>query len=288
MSAIIKQLTRSDELFILQFLKNMDFIDTGSCRGVFEMPDQVFKYLYDKYGCPDGVEVKRNNIFDMPDMVIKLGYGGGGINQNILECYAYDQYKDDAILAPIYYKGGSIIIMEKVKLFEEASIMRTEGFDDYYEADDFISILREYYSPASFKLINLELLREAFDIGTTLNELFGYSSDNAQLGVDHKGQIVAYDYGYNQTTTSDVELVSGSWGENPMAYIDALVEYLENTCDGHKGDILTPGEAINTFNKVNDYQRCDVEDDYGLDIQSTFFTGLSREEAEGAEEEEED
>ena len=196
--AEVIRLTHKEEVEILNYLKKQceltnNSFESGSSRvavkmgwnGCIEGSQEFFDKLNERFG-----------THDIYSFMVKIAFGAGGMNQNILETAAYENYGDDAPIAKIYAAGDVIEIMEVLTLAKESEILRDDGIE-FYDWEEYDESLYHNYNPVSYKLLNRALLEEMFNTMWELANYFGETSDNAQLGLNDDGDILCFDYGYN-------------------------------------------------------------------------------------------
>lgn len=171
------------------------FIGSGSSRAVFSIDEGLAKILGAlPFNC-----------------VIKMSLGLGGYRQSELEYNTYRNYEDlQSCLATIVARGSIFTIMENVDTdydFYE--------FYNYYHCDA-EEMVGEWYDededgnyPDDYKR-DLKLYKQARDIIYQLEEYFGSTSDNCQLGRTDSGNLVAYDYGFDSDRYASEQMTSTS------------------------------------------------------------------------------
>lgn len=257
------RLTHKEEVEILNYIKkqceltNSSF-KSGSSRVAVEMgwngciggSNELFNKLNERFG--------TNGIYFF---MVKIAFGAGGMNQNILETAAYENYGSDAPIAKIYAVGDVIEIMEVLTLADEAETLRDDGID-FINWEDYDGFLYDTYDRVTYKLLNRALLEEMFNTMWELVDYFGETSDNAQLGLNASGDVVCYDYGYNMNSDeynsgkAEDSLIGSAgmiWGTDDFTYaLNKIIELVETTPEEEhikKGD-------YNTFcSKLNDELR---------------------------------
>lgn len=209
-----KPLSIKEERYVLEQLKDAQFLDNGASRCVFECPTEVGNYLG----------------FDANDYIIKLACGMGGIRQTEAEVNCYLDYPDSPLAKIIAY-GRYIEIMERV----EADDYRDFAEECY--ADDEIP----YYTFYDYNGRHMDqedadrAAEEAYDVIIQLHDIFGHTSDNGQLGRNSEGGLVAYDYGFvtgigcDEQTSTIANYVDDTIQRN--AYIDAVINLLDKSIE---------------------------------------------------------
>lgn len=200
-------LTRNEEKLILDQIvdTHMDFIGNGAARLVFRASQDIC----DKY-CNGHAAV------------IKVAVGQGGMTQNQNEINCYLEHGARLSLATIYAYGTLIEIMQAVDPVE------CRDFLDYEdEPEAFNEMLTEDYGYEFSDETAYEFLQVAY----SLCDVFGYTADNGQLGIDENGCIVAYDYGFmddGDVQTSDLTDMLENYEQDRLNYIHSLAEALKN------------------------------------------------------------
>ena len=114
------------------------------------------------------------------DKVIKIALSDEGFRQNRAEVNTYLECDRDNTLANIFAYGHAIIIAERCEFLVDA---------DEDEAWDLINNLSDDGKE--------EIADYLEDTLQYLNDRYGLTSDNYQLGKNHKGYIVSLDYGFD-------------------------------------------------------------------------------------------
>lgn len=260
------RLTHKEEVEILNYLKKQceltnNSFNSGSSRvavkiqwnGCIDGSQEFFNKLNERFG--------TNGSYYNTSFMVKIAFGAGGMNQNILETSAYENYGSDAPIAKIYAVGDVIEIMEVLTLADEAETLREDGIE-YGDWEDYDDYLYNTYSPVAYKLLNRALLEEMFNTMWELANYFGQTSDNAQLGLNEDGEILCYDYGYNLNSdeyNSDKEedsLIGSAgmiWNETDFTYaLKKITELIETTPEG---EYLKKGEYDKFCNALSDKLR---------------------------------
>lgn len=199
-------LTRNEEREILEQIvyARMHFIGNGAARLVFEANEDTCKQYCN--GNP---------------AVIKVAVGIGGMRQNNLETNTYLEHNELA-LAKIYAYGGLIEIMETVDVIECRDFLDFEP--DEEEA------FAEYMDDCGYD-IDPSVAYEFLQVAYSLCDVFGYTSDNGQLGLTNDGCIVAYDYGFDDdgsTQTSDLAEELECHEKDRLHYVEKLADALRD------------------------------------------------------------
>lgn len=195
------------------------FIGSGSSRAVFAIDEGLANILgYLPFDC-----------------IIKMSLGLGGYRQSVLEYNTYCNYEElQPCLATIVARGSIFTVMESVDTdydFYE--------FYDYYncDAEDMVG---EWYDedengnyPGGYER-DIKFYNEARDVIYQLEEYFGRTSDNCQLGLTDSGHLVAYDYGFDgsryaseQMTHSSSYFSYGKDGSQTDLFFEVLLDTLE-------------------------------------------------------------
>lgn len=106
------------------------------------------------------------------DYIVKIALEKEGILQNNFEIESYEKYGYTGLFAEIQAYGQYIVIMEYVEIDNENLDMMA---DEYFEELD-------------------QLYEEVYN---AIGGLIGESGDNYQIGINKKGDVVIYDYGFN-------------------------------------------------------------------------------------------
>ena len=255
------RLTHKEEVEILNYLKeqceltNDHSFESGSSRVAVKMQWN---------GCIDGSKELFNTLNkkfgtqDIYSFMVKIAFGAGGMNQNILEVSAYENYGSDAPIARVYAVGDIIEIMEVLTLADEAETLRDEGIE-YTDWEDYDEYLYQCYDAVSYKLLNRALLEEMFNTMWELVNYFGETSDNAQLGLNADGDVVCYDYGYNlnsdeyNSDKAEDSLIGSAgmiWDTDDFAYAITKITALIDTTP--EGEHLKKGNYNEFCEKLND------------------------------------
>lgn len=229
----MKHIELIEEIKILKQLQCKSFLSHGAARMVFECPFSVIQML---------------NLEKTKDYVIKLAVGLGGFNQNQNELTCFNNAVENGIecLAPIVAYGLYVEIMEAVQIPGEFR----DFIDDCCDGGDVFNYCHEYEIDVS-----AETCDDIYNAFETLNEYFGYTSDNGQLGLLNDGTVVAYDYGFFrdgdccQTTpaTEDMSCNEDCWNTYFEMILENLIEAME---DGQ--NYLTTEQAANIADQCED------------------------------------
>ena len=214
----MEQLTLQKELEVIKYLKGKMgslFYGSGSSRAVFGMDNKLCEML--NYSAP------------YPS-VIKMSLGLGGFRQSRLEQNTYDHYAYTKLFADIFARGSVLTLMEEVDTEYEFYGLYEDGCADYilegWHSEEDIENETEAY------LDDKRMLEDALDTMWTLAEYLGETSDNAQIGRNHKGNLVAYDYGFTPDRYCDEQTTRTSdyfsYGEEETdQFFDLLITTLE-------------------------------------------------------------
>lgn len=260
------RLTHKEEVEILNYLKKQCELSKSS----FESGSSRVAVKIQWNGCMDGSQEFFNKLnerfgthgsYYTTSFMVKIAFGAGGMNQNILETAAYENYGSDAPIAKVYAVGDVIEIMEVLTLADESEILRDEGIE-FYNWESYDEYLYENYGPVSYKLLNRALLEEMFNTMWELANYFGQTSDNAQLGLNASGDIVCYDYGYNMNSDeynsgkaedSLIGSVGMIWGADDFTYaLNKIIKLVETTPEEEH---LKKGDYDNFCDKLSDELR---------------------------------
>jgi hypothetical protein len=158
------------------------FIGSGSSRAVFSIDEGLAKILG-----------------TLPfDCIIKMSLGLGGYRQSVLEYNTYCNYEElQPCLATIVARGSIFTVME--------SVDTNYDFYEFYDCYDCDAeeMVNEWYDededgnyPDGYER-DIKFYNQARDVIYQLEEYFGNTSDNCQLGLTDSGDLVAYDYGFD-------------------------------------------------------------------------------------------
>lgn len=260
------RLTHKEEVEILNYLKKQceltnNSFDSGSSRvavkmgwnGCIDGSNEFFNKLNERFG--------THGSYYTTSFMVKIAFGAGGMNQNILEASAYENYGSDAPIARVYAVGDVIEIMEVLTLADEAETLRDEGIE-YTDWEDYDEYLYQCYDAVSYKLLNRALLEEMFNTMWELVNYFGETSDNAQLGLNADGDVVCYDYGYNlnsdeyNSDKAEDSLIGSAgmiWDTDDFSYaLKKIIELIETIPEG---EYLKKGEYDKFCNALSEKLR---------------------------------
>lgn len=111
--------------------------------------------------------------------VIKVAVGAKAFRQNKLEVAMYKTWGASGYLAEIKEYGNFCIVMERLA--------------EIYCSDE----LEDYYFPEG---------HPSYAVQEWMDQLLGYTSDNCQIGKTKHGEWVAYDYGFDPSHSSQVQV----------------------------------------------------------------------------------
>lgn len=219
--AQIQKLTIQQEKDILQYIVDhevsFDNISYGSSRVVLFPNEENMKKICEL------AQVK------IPfDFVIKIALGEGGYNQSQREITSYEKHGDSYPLGEIYAYGAVLEFMVRVEPVDEM-YRNYDGYDCeqlfnvIYHSDDDNWSQEDYYrdDEDKAKIREHEFIWSAM---CSLEDLFGVTGDNGQVGIDSNGHYVAYDYGFD-AGSSESEVWSSSIGDSCIT-TEILRDYL--------------------------------------------------------------
>lgn len=210
-------LSNTQERKILESLNNNKRIHAGSSRIVFDLDNEIAEEL--------GLEGR---------WVAKLVMGINGQNQMHLEVETYLKYPEGP-LARIGAYGRYVEIMEYIDDSEDFyDFVESYDADAEYYCDDCIRQMECETEEEFERRYNkeLRLMRKAASTIEYLEGIFGYTTDNAQIGYNEDGDLVAYDYGFEPCNgcrdiyCSPWEIVDAI-DEDLKEYINSLISFLE-------------------------------------------------------------
>ena len=219
--AQIQKLTIQQEKDILQYIVDhevsFDNISYGSSRVVLYPNQKDMGKI---------CELAQINI--PSDFVIKIALGGGGYNQSQREITSYEKHGENYPLGEVYACGAVLEFMARVEPVEE----EYRNYDSYdcerlfnmiYHGDDNNWSQENYYrdDEDKAKIREHEFIWSAI---CSLEDLFGVTGDNGQVGIDSNGHYVAYDYGFD-AGSSESEVWSSSIGDSCIT-TEILRDYL--------------------------------------------------------------
>lgn len=200
---MIRLNTTQEKYLINYMIANPElFIDSGSSRAVFHCTDELADYL--KLPARD------------EKYIVKIAMGEGGVEQMRVEVETFIEYGDTGAFAEIVATGRYVEIMEFVE---------TANFFDAAEENWGPAAIQDEYDVSKLEADSI------FDTIETLEEIFGHTADNGQLGKTLNDYWVAYDYGFvpgkglDSQTSSVSTLIEDA--ESRKEYLTGLV-YLLN------------------------------------------------------------
>lgn len=188
----MKRLNRIEEKqIILKALEVDKFLGRGSSRAVYSLGDGT---------------------------CLKIAFDSCGQFQNKTELDAFREY-GKANFAEIYAFGRYVVVMEEVQVFGDLEELEydfdnlgsryEQEAEDYYNELEAMKALHSDYPHKSFmpfsefernfeiEGLNSANYYEIQELKYFLDGIFGYTSDNYQIGMRDNGTFVAYDYGFN-------------------------------------------------------------------------------------------
>ena len=127
------------------------------------------------------------------DKVVKIALCQSGKNQNNNEIYLFKNHSNELSLAKIFSYSENIIIMER--LYDTFEYFENNKFSFINSDNEF-----EYYYHEYGERVELQ-------VDSTIEMLechWGETTDNWQLGVDKKGNVKSYDYGFDTNGINQV------------------------------------------------------------------------------------
>jgi len=209
-------LTHEQEKIILDYVMGLNTEDAGCARMVFPFSTEL--------------EYKLGLRIPFP-CIVKVAMGIGGYRQNQLEIKTYLECCDFLPLAEIAAYGRFVEIMERVEVEDWRDF-----YDDYSDVDDYMDYVnrRENETEEEFSERydrTYESATKAVEAMEALNDHFGFTGDNGQIGINRYGNYVAYDYGYttNRHTGEQVSDISDSVydKDDRNLYIQGLFDLLD-------------------------------------------------------------
>ena len=175
-------LTLQQEADILEGLSEWECDAHGAARIVF-------------LNCRDIVVNAGVQIPNGVQVVVKVSIGIGGMNQTVRETRVYlesirGDYDDKPLpLARLFAYGRIIEVMEQVEHYDYDWLLDEWEPEDGDKGFGYHGV--EFQTEA-----DKQLFFDAYYAFERLNDCFGYTSDNTQMGIDHNGHPVCYDWGY--------------------------------------------------------------------------------------------
>lgn len=247
-------LTLEQEADILESLSEWECDAHGAARIVFLNCRNIV--------VDAGIEIPEN-----VQVVVKVSIGIGGMNQTARETRVYlesirGDYGTPLPLARLFAYGRIIEIMEQVEYYDYAWL-----FDEWMPQDGDEGL--DYHGVRFQTETDKELFLEGYYAFERLNEYFGYTADNAQIGIDHNGRPVCYDWGYlvhaecKQCSHDACNEVSDY---RSAEYLTECANYLRLIAENR----LIVESMDDFFNDMeNAYQYNDDEDEYENDYDET-------------------
>ena len=248
---MIADLTRSQEKLILDYLvENTDYISHGSSRLVFEVTKPLRDALINA-----GVDLPTDR-----ELVVKVLFGEGGVIQQTRECDVYNAYADTNCFARIFYSGVMVIIAEYIDIDGELVDWCCCNYDHFVHlarsGDDLEDIFDfDDEEEGDYPVKNLEdliAIINVMDVGTSI---FGFTGDLGQIGYNHDGQFVLFDYGFIgdsdsiQTAYHITDAVSYD-----LSLLRELLAFYSNCLDDAA---CTAQDIVNWSEDTFDFEDCD-------------------------------
>lgn len=206
-------LNANQEKYLIKYMINHNdlFVASGASRAVFSCTTDIADFL----GLPDK---------DCHAYIMKIALGKGGMSQMQTEFDTYMTYGDKGVLAEILAIGRYVEIMQAVDVWD----FRDEAdWGSDVSADEIYDNNQDYMSE--------EDAEKVADTIRLLNDLFGCTSDNGQIGKTLDGKWVAFDYGYvpengHDSQTSDISYYI-EYDDSREKYMLGLLELLDQEED---------------------------------------------------------
>lgn len=231
------ELTPEQEIEILQSLSPENYLGCGSSRAVYSLNDEY---------------------------VVKIAIAIPGVNQNKTELDRYlnenainSSHPEDRKVTAIAAYGLCILVAEKVNT-DLGDVYSTYSIDHVFyllnkepfmDNEDSLNKQLQYHIKAALKLIGVEgntredfykhlnelekyqkMVNERVDkaerVEAYLNDEYGCTEDNKQVGMTTSGRIVAYDYGY-QPDDDHMDQVSHI-GDMMDYGLDVILQAIDN------------------------------------------------------------
>lgn len=213
----MKIFSTKEEIALLDMLKDRCIFDGGMSRIVYELDEET---------------KERIGIKDPRPMVAKVALGEGGFSQHREEVNCYLEHGDYLPLADIVAAGRYVSIMEEVEPANWRDMAAYCGPDSDPEVQVENYFEYEYECETDEERTMLEpKARMAANVIIALSGVFGVTADNGQLGMNSKGQLVAYDYGFMSDVETDEQTsaLAEIYDDELITYyiecmIDALLE----------------------------------------------------------------
>lgn len=182
---MVKLLTREQEKLLLSYVLEINTEDAGCARMIFPLTD----------------DLKKKLELDVDfDCIVKVPMGIGGYRQTQLEVKTYLEHHDYLPLADLAAYGHFVEIMERVQVEDWRNF-----YDDYGDMYGYLDSLERDDSETAEEFSQRidreeDIVRRATTTMDMLNDFFGTTGDNGQIGINRFGDYVAYDYGYTTST----------------------------------------------------------------------------------------
>lgn len=212
----IKVLTHEQEKTILSFVMDLNTEDAGCARMIFPLSTELANKI--------GLDITF-------PCIVKVAMGIGGYRQNQLEIKTFLEQCDYLPLAEIAAYGRFVEIMERVEVEDWRDF-----YDNYCDVDDYMCEIeqKENESDEEFQERYDRIYKNTVNAVSTidcLNDFFGHTGDNGQIGINRLGNFVAYDYGYTTSRTTDEQVSDVSDTvydkDDRNSYIQGLFDLLD-------------------------------------------------------------
>ena len=120
------------------------------------------------------------------DKIVKIALTEEGIKQNKNELRVFTDCEEDDILSNIFAYGKIVLICEKCDLEVDA------------DSDVFDEVMQDLYDNGKNEIA--DKAQKAVDY---LNNHYGHTDDNYQVGYNRKGYLVCLDYGFDPTSDDE-------------------------------------------------------------------------------------
>lgn len=254
---------------LTEYLEKYDrdsiYVGNGSSRIVLDTPT----FMAEKYYKVWGLDINR-------EYIVKIAVGLGGKTQMDNEIEAYEAYGDCLPLAKIPAYGEFVEIMEKVdtsiydlynentwyglyyykdyyKLFQEGGEFESD-YDEAYTYEELCKIVQEK-KPEEKETIEeyLRLHDQIEEVVKELDDNFGYTSDNEQVGQDADGRVVSYDYGFKGDNWGDTHTWSSPVTDN-LYDTENLSSYFHKLIEGLNSETIDYRSLENEWLLENGYE----------------------------------
>ena len=125
--------------------------------------------------------------------VVKIAVCESGKNQNYNEIYLFKNHSSELSLATIFAYSENIIIMER--LYDVFEYFENNEFSFINSDNEFDYCYHEYGERVELQVDSTIEMLEYY---------WGETDDNWQLGVDKKGNVKSYDYGFDTNGAGQV------------------------------------------------------------------------------------